>query len=301
MRILKGLLAIASTVILWSLAVVLIKYLSRHFDVATQNWIRYSSASLFLLALSLNHLRELREIVTDKSTLLPVSLVFLFQTLAVHGLYITKSTIASLLMRTSAIFTVLLSYILLKEERRIVRSKPFILGTSIAFVGVAGIYYKPGEVVEWNESFGMILVITGSLAWSGYVVSVKRLLKGRDPLLFTTAVISLSSLMFIPHVMINGNPLRVLDESLEINAILVISGILGVGLGNWMNYIAMKELGAVIPSILRLSIPLFTGVLSFFILGETLLLNEILFGTILLFGCSIVVFYTSRMTIETQS
>lgn len=299
MRALKGLLAIASTVILWSLAVVLIKYLSYYFDVATQNWIRYSSASLFLLFLSLNHLNELKEIITNKSTLIPVFLVFLFQTLTVHGLYITKSTIASLLMRTSAIFTVLLSYALLKEERHIVRSKQFILGTLVAFIGVIGIYYKPGESVEWDESFGMILVIAGSLAWSGYVVSVKKLLKGRDPLLFTTAVISLSSLTFIPHVLMNGNPSQILDESLEVNVILVISGILGVGLGNWMNYIAMKELGAVIPSILCLSIPLFTGILSFLVLGETLLLNEILFGTILLLGCSIVVFYTSKMIIET--
>lgn len=298
---LRGLLAIVSTTILWSLAIVLIKYLSIYFDVATQNWIRYSSASLFLLLLSLSRLRELKETFIDKATLLPAFLVFSFQTLAVHGLYMTKSTIASLLMRTSVVFTVILSYILFKEERHIIKSKQFTLGSLIAFIGVVGIYYKPGEFVEWSESLGTLLVILGSLMWSGYVVSVRKLLKGRDPLLFTTAVISVSSLMFIPHVMINGRPLQILNRTLEVNVILIVSGILGVGLGNWMNYIAMKELGAVIPSVLRLLVPLFTGVLSFLILGETLLLSEIIFGGILLLGCSIVIHHTTRVTIEGQS
>jgi len=301
MHTFKGLLAIASTIILWSLAIVLIKYLSHYFDVATQNWIRYSSASLFLLLLSLNRRKELMRMAFDKSTLLPALLIFTYQTLTVHGLYITKSTIASLLMRTSVVFTVLLSYILFKEERHIIKSKEFILGSLIAFVGVVGIYYRPGEVIGQDESLGMFLVLVGSLVWSGYIVSVRRFLKGRDPLLFTTVVISLSSLLFIPHVIVSGDLLQVLKTTLEVNVILVISGILGVGLGNWMNYIAMKELGAVIPSVLQLLVPLLTGILSFVILGETLLPNEVLFGVILLIGCSIVIWHTTEVTVKAQS
>ena len=294
MGIIKGIFAIISTIMLWSLAVVLIKYLSYFFDVATQNFIRYSTASFFLLVLSLNKLKNLRELFSDKHILIPASFLFLFQTFTVHGLYITKSTIASLLMRTSAIFTILLSYSFFKEERKIIKSKMFILGSIIAFLGVFGIYYEPFSLRNEKEIIGMLLVILGSFMWSCYIISIKKLIKGKDPLIFTIPILASTSIMFIPHVILFGNILDIVKSSFTVNLILVISGILGVGLGNWMNYIAIKELGAVIPAILRLLIPLFTGIFSYIILNEVLTLNEIVFGTFLLFGCGIVMYYTTK-------
>lgn len=295
MRVLKGLLCVAATVVLWSLAVTLIKFLSYHFDVATQNWVRYSSASIFLAALLAGRLSELRALLAERSTLLLALLVFSFQTLTVHGLYLTKTTIASLLMRMNVIFTVALSYALFRDEREVMRSWRFALGVALALAGVAGIHCRPEAPVGEAEALGMALVLLGSLMWSLYVVSIKRFLRGRDPLTLTAAVMAVASLMFVPHVVVAGDPARVLAEPLEINAVLVISGILGVGLGNWLNYVAIRELGAVVPSVLRLLIPLLTGAFSYLLLGETLLPSEAAFGSLIVAGCALIIYHTSRV------
>ncbi|RLE58443.1 MAG: hypothetical protein DRN53_08320, partial [Thermoprotei archaeon] len=55
----RGLIAILVTVILWSLGMVLIKLLSNYFSVNVQNFFRYSSASITLLAISRLNIRKI--------------------------------------------------------------------------------------------------------------------------------------------------------------------------------------------------------------------------------------------------
>lgn len=84
----KPALAAFTASLSWALGVALIKYLSVSFTIIQQNFSRYLTAALFLLAL---HGYFQKKIPLNSKRLAralgPAFLVFLFQTLATTGIY----------------------------------------------------------------------------------------------------------------------------------------------------------------------------------------------------------------------
>ena len=109
----KYLISSLGAVILWSMGIIFIKYLSKYFTVSMQNFLRYLSAALFLLIISLllgkfniNFIkRNFRYIFLAAST------VFLYQTISINGVYLISTTIATILMKLNVFFTSIMAYI----------------------------------------------------------------------------------------------------------------------------------------------------------------------------------------------
>ncbi|MBO3758086.1 MAG: DMT family transporter, partial [Candidatus Brockarchaeota archaeon] len=108
------------------------------------------------------------------------------------------------------------------------------------------------------------------------------------PLSITTNVFLFSGLMYLPFSVLTGGVYKVFNESLTINFLLVISGILSIGVGNFLNYYAIQELGASLSTNLQLLIPVVTGILSITILNEPMPFNKVLFSLLTLIGCWLV-------------
>ncbi len=285
----RGYMAVAATIILWAWAVVFIKILSFFLDPVTQNFYRYLSATMFLYVLSgIRHERGGR-VPSIITLVLPATFVFLFQMFTVYGLYLTSPTVAALIMRTNAIFVNIMAYILVKEERAIISSKMFVVGLLLGLIGAMGLTAcEGGDVGGISLDVGALLILAGTLFWASYVISIRILVKEAEPLKLTTRVFTLASSFFLPAVLLAGDVYRPLRLSWEINLLLLGSGVLCVGLGNFMNYIALKELGASVTSSLQLLIPLFTGIFSYITLGERLSLLHMMFGAMLLVGCGLI-------------
>jgi len=222
--------------------------------------------------------------------LIPALLVFSYQMFTVYGIYLTTPTIASLIMRTNVIFINIMSFILFEEERRIIRRRNFLLGLVLAFIGVIGISLKGanyGKLISFD--IGALMVLLGTIFWASYIISIKILLRRTEPLPLTAIVFSIASIIFLPTTLFLGEIDKVIKVTLSIDLLLIGSGILCVGIGNFINYIAIKELGAATTSSLQLMIPLFTGIFSYIVIGETLSQGELLFGGLLLLGCGIII------------
>jgi len=289
--VIKGILAALTAVVLWALGVVLIKYLSYSFSVMFQNFFRYFSASIIMLIIYLYTNKKKLYFSKDsfKKSLLPAFLVFVFQTVTVHGIYLTKASIASFLIRLNVIFVAIISFFLFEEERKKLLNKKYLVSIFLSMIGVSGLTLRATTLYTGlSLDMGALLVLIGSVFWAFYGISINSFIRNEDPLLFTTLVFSNATIMFLPTILFN------LNENTGISSyntffILVISGILSIGIGNWMNMIAIKELGIVTASLIQQVIPFLAALFSYFMLGETLTLAELMFGLLIVVGVLLII------------
>jgi len=288
----KGLLAAYSAITVWALGLVLIKYLACYFQVFSQNFYRYSSAALTLLLLANSTGKGgglfKRELLCR--LLLPAFLVFLFQNAVVTGIYLTSTITAALILRLNVVLVNLFAYVLFREERRLIASKYYLLGFTLSLLGVVGVTLGGSSCEDYGFTIdmGASLVLLGTLFWALYLVSIKKLLAKNDPLSLSSIVFTESSILFFPLAMYSNGLKEIFYAPPEVIAILFFSGALSVGLGNWMNYIAIRELGVALPSTLGLLTPLLTAIFSYLLLGEMLTARQVIFGGLIILGCLLV-------------
>jgi drug/metabolite transporter (DMT)-like permease len=281
------------TIFLWSLGNIFIAYLNLFFDNYTQNFFRYISAALTLLLFSLafNKNKYFSSLKNVKTLTIPILTVFVFQIFNVYGIAFTTPTIATLITRLSVIFVDVFSFFLFSEERVTLTNKNFIVGTLLSFFGVFGVVLVGSSLFYSNELFfiGVLFLILTSILWAIYIVSIKIALRNSDPLSTTTNVFLISGVMYLPFSVLTGGLYKVLNEDLAINFLLIASGILSIGIGNFLNYYAIQELGASLSTNLQLLIPIVTGILSMIVLNEPMPTSKVIFSLLALVGCWLVI------------
>lgn len=280
------------TILLWSLGNIFIAYLNLFFDNYTQNFFRYISAAITLLifSLALNRNKYFSSLKNLKTLTVPILTVFIFQIFNVYGIVFTTPTIGTLITRLSVIFVDIFSFFLFSEERVTIMNKKFIVGTLLSFLGVIGVVLSGSSLFYSSQMFfiGVLLLILTSILWATYIVSVKVALRNSDPLSVSTNVFLISGAMYFPFSVLTGGVYKVFSESLAINFILVVSGILSIGIGNFLNYYAIQELGASLSTNLQLLIPIVTGILSVITFNEPMPFYKVVFSLLTLVGCWLV-------------
>jgi drug/metabolite transporter (DMT)-like permease len=280
------------TVFLWALGYIFIAYLGLFFDNYTQNFFRFTSAAFFLLLLSLafNKKEFLSSFENMRAILIPAVIVFVFQVFNVYGIVLTTPTIGTLITRLSVIFVDLFSFLLFPEERGTIRDRNFVIGTVIALAGMSGVVLSGSGLFYPSDSsstylLGILSLLITSVLWAAYVVSSKVLLRSVDPLSASTSVFLISGALYLPFSVISGGILDVLRVSPSIIFLLILSGILSVGIGNFLNYYAIQRLGASTTSNMQLLVPVVVGVLSVLIFNEPMSREKTIFSFVTLVGC----------------
>ena len=124
----------------WSLGPIFIKYLTGYLDSWTQNLLRYSVACLFWLPFLLFFMKNNR---VDKSiwrwALLPAVSNVVMQTLWAAGFYYIDPAFFVLLTKFSIIWIAGFSIIFFVDERPLLKSYRFWLGTFLSIIGVIGV------------------------------------------------------------------------------------------------------------------------------------------------------------------
>lgn len=285
----KAIAALTLSMLIWSWGNIIIKILSSHYDAITQSFYRYIIASSFLLTalLVLNKLSfsELRKQIPK--LIWPSILVTLHQISFVMGVYRTSAVVAGLIARLNVIFVPALSFLFLVEERRVIKSLSFLLGTSLSLLGVVGVVLGKSSSATAETNQGAFLVAFSMLFWSSYAIRAKRLMNGISPLTLATLMPLVSCLTIFPLTLIFGDLTEVVRVPLKLNVLLLISAVVPIGIGNALYYYSVKHLGASITESSSLLIPLLTGIWSFLVLDEKLASIQMVFGLILIFGCFI--------------
>lgn len=287
----KGLSYLIITSLIWAWPTIFIKILGNDFDAITQSFFRYAAASVVLFGWTYLFIRKefMKAIVDFKQFILPAILVVLYQILFVIGIYFTSAIVSNLLTKSSVVFTMLFSFLLFHDEKIIMKSKQFIIGTLLAIIGVSGVIIGRNGLTIDSFNTGVFLLILAALSWGMYTISIKKLVNKIEPFVVTTFVIFFATLLFFPLVIFFGDIGKVFEVSSFTNLLLFGSGILCVGIGNMFYYKDINYLGTARTSSFVLITPLITGIISFFILGEILTLVQILFGVVLIAGCFLLI------------
>jgi len=285
-----GILATLATAFIWAWPMIFIRMLSYDFDIYTQSFYRYLSACVFFLIFSMIFMRHelVRAARNVKLLVVPSLLVAFFQMFNVAGVYMTNASVVGIANRINTLFIVLFSYLLFSEERRVIKSRYFIIANLFVITGIAGLTMGATELdLEFN--MGVVMVLIGAVFWAAYIISLRRIVNTLEPLGAFPIIQFLAALVFLPIVLVSGDLLKVAEVSIQTNIILVVSGVICVGLGNITNYIAIKHLGSTIPASILTFKPILTILFAYIILGEVLTTFQLLSGLLLLVGCWIIV------------
>jgi len=286
----KGFIFLSIAAFAWGWPNVLIKLLSTEFDAVTQAFFRYLSAGItvFILCFIFDRQKLVVARQNIKMLVVPVIVVTAHQITFVSGVYMTSAVTASLIAKLNAIFIPALSFVVLIEERYVIKNSAFLSGTFLALIGVAGVIFGRGYSPGDSANLGAVMLIFSMLLWSIYAVMIKRVVEHIEPLAITAIVPLMSCVLFLPIVVLHGDFHRIVEVSMTSRLLLFGSGLIAIGIGNVCYYSALKHIGPSIASSFLLVTPLLTGGLSFFILDERLTGIQLAFSSVLLFGCFVI-------------
>jgi drug/metabolite transporter (DMT)-like permease len=269
----------------WTVGPIFIKFLTGFVDVWTQNLLRYLSACLFWLPFLLFTIKKgALERNIWRRALLPSLVNIVMQSLSIAAYYYLHPGFIMLLLQSSVIWIAGFSFVFFAEERVLVKSKRFWLGTTLSVIGVVGVLLFKADFAATKTLTGIALTLVAAGMWAVYTISVKIAFKDIDSrrgfsVISIYTVIGLCAIAFI-----FGRP----GECLKMEAwpwlCVVISGILAIALSHVLYYVAIKRIGATIPVLILLAQPFAVFALSRVVFGEVLNGYQLVFGAILLTG-----------------
>ena len=165
---LMAVLSLATAIFFWSSVPLLLKFFSHRLDAWTVNGLRYTFAALFWLPYVLRHVHEVppgRNIWKDA---LPPAIIHLVGQM-LFGLtpYFNDATVINFVSRSSFLFTTLLGFSLLREERPLARRPLFWVGFGGTAAGLIALYIG-GLGTTSTSAAGMILLIVTASCWGFY-------------------------------------------------------------------------------------------------------------------------------------
>jgi len=286
-RVWLGRLALLAAVLIWSTPPVFQYWLSGPFDAWAQNFYRYVAGFFtmvpFLVWMSWRAPQSLTrsEWLGCAVAAVPNVIHQVAQTMAV---VLILPGVYALLGRISVIITAVLVVIFFADERWIARSAKFQLGTALALVGVAGLVWTPGAGLGALPAKGLWLALFAATGWATYGVLVKKFTARTGPTLGFGVISFFTALFLLPLMLLFGDVSSILRVDAWTNFVLFGSGMLAVGVGHWLYYVGIRELGAAPAQSALLLCPLGTMLLSAELFGESFSGTQMAAGGILLLG-----------------
>ncbi|MBD5236161.1 MAG: DMT family transporter [Bacteroidales bacterium] len=184
-----------------------------------------------------------------------------------YALTLTSTGNVSLLASIAPIFTTFLVALIYRQKIK----AGVLIGSVVAFAGVACIIFSHGESVELHPE-GDILALSAALCWAIYTVAVKRLIPFYNSLFITRKLFFYGVITALPLLFLQREPLHLNvlfdfshPEFISNFLFLVIMCSLAAYL-IWNE--AMKYLGPVAANNYLYFQPLTTMVAAYFMLGE---------------------------------
>jgi len=206
--------------------------------------------------------------------------IFSYMILLNYGSVTVVSGVASFIIASSPVFTIIMSRLVLKE---IVRPISWI-GVAVSFCGLVVIMLSQTE--GFTFSLGVLLILGAAIATSGHNVMQRSFLKKYTSLEATTYTVLAATafmLIFAPNLVreLPGSPLNV-------NLIVAYMGIFPAALGylTWNVALSYAEKTTHVTVFLYLS-PFLSSLLGFFWLGETFSLWTLLGGIVIIAGMAL--------------
>ncbi len=291
--------ALIGTLFFWGIVPLFLKYFTDYIDGWTANAIRYPfSAFLYLPWLWIAYRRGKLTKQTWKLALLPVLFNLIGQTLWAWTPYFIDPGLMSFLSRLSVLWVVLISFLLFRDERTLIKSTHFWLGLSLVVIGFMGMILGDNHTFGGTTAVGIAMIFFCSIFTAGYQVFVRYNLRHVDSRTAFGMVSSLTSIGLIGTALGFGHPEQAFQLPSTVLLLILISSFLGIALSHFLFYFAVKRLGVAICSSTNLTGAFVAALGSLLIFKETLTPLQWLAGIILITGSMILIRSQKDMQLE---
>ena len=275
----------------WALAPIFIRQLSTVYDPHTQNLLRYASAALPLLLISVIWFREdLAAAFRGYKGMLGIAALNVVQqhvwTLGCAG---STATTAQLVTKLSIVFIILFSFFLFHEERSVIKSRIYQFGTLLSFAGAAAVISdNPASIVP-NLDFPTLMLLATAILWAVYTVWAKHLVMNVHPVPMFTVLSVYTTIGFAVLSPATGDISRLVTAGWQPAVIGIVSGLIPIAWAHPSFHYAQKHLGSALCSSVALFNPLVTYAVAMWIFpDEHLVLTQWLGAALLLLGTFLV-------------
>lgn len=286
----------------WALAPIFIRYVARVYDPHTQNLLRYGSAAVPLTIISLIWFRK--DLVAAfrgyKGMLGIAALNVLQQHVWTLGCAGSTATTAQLVSKLSVVFVILFSFFLFHEERGVIRSPFYLIGTVLSFLGAAAVISDDPSTVVPRLDFPTVMLLLTAVLWAIYTVWAKHLVMDVHPVPMFTVLSIYTTAGFALLASRTGHVSMIVSAGWRFAAISVVSGLIPIALAHPTFHFAQRRLGSAWCSSVALFNPLITYAIALWVFpDEHMVLTQWLGAALLLVGTLLVVFAGRRNKVST--
>jgi len=271
-------------------------------DAWTVNGVRYTVGALFWLPVVVLMLRDKE---TDslirprggvwRDALIPSAINLVGQTGWAITPYYLEAGVIGFVYKLHFLFTIVFGFILIREERPVVRDPWFIAGALVCFGGVAAMFVQNVRLEGAQSAIGMTILIASTILFGAYAVMVRRCMVGY-PARLSFGVISLytaSGLLALMFALGEYTALR--DVKPAMLALVGISAITGIAFAHVLYYRAIQGMGAIVSTGLLMATPFVTLVGAVLVLSERMSMLQAVGGLLVVAGGVMLVIAQSRI------
>lgn len=254
----------------WVSSPLFIKHFAHSIDAWTSNGWRYGFSALLWLPVLIGALFTGRiggRLL--KAAIVPSLFNAAGQSLFASAHYLIDPGLLTFGLRLQLVFVTLVAAILFVPERRLIRTRTFLVGLTLVFGGTLSTIVLDARFGERATTLGVLLAVGSGVLFAGYALSVRYFTSQEHPI-FSFAVISLYTaglLVIGMWALGEGSGRQVLELSRGEQGLLALSSVIGIALGHVFYYVSIQRLGiAVTAGVIQLQ-PVLVAILSATILG----------------------------------
>lgn len=277
----KAFISLFLVSVLWGINYPISSYLLQGFSPVFLSTVRICFTSLFLIIVAIIHKGMKRPTLSEWKYLVGVGIfgTLLNQTFYFTGLHHTTPANASLIISLAPIATILLERVIFKVKFTIKKST----GAIVSLIGVFSIIGVANGSI--GISWGDFNILIAMLCLSISLLFIRGLAKTMNSFIITVYATVLGSVLMIPAAgvesIVSGS---VISHSPFMWILLISAGIIAQGVaGFWWNN-GVAKVGAGTASMFMNIQPFVAILASHFILGNHIMLTQIIGGILVLLG-----------------
>jgi drug/metabolite transporter (DMT)-like permease len=273
-----------------------IRYLKDSYSALFQTASRYLVSLVVLWAFNLagrgrsGAPAELKAMIRLWPRLLLVALAnYAFQVSFTYGFYLLYPGVGTLIHQSSVLFSVTLAAALFADERAMLRTAGFMVGLAAAIAGVVLTIVGGRRFGTLEFGLGVLLMLGSAACWALLGALIRKWLGRVSPAFAVSTILTMVTPLFFITLAATEGGVHLPAAPPGAWVVLVLSGLVGVGLGHSLYYRCMPVLGLAVSSSLSLLIPLLVVVASRLVFGERLTPLQLIGGVTLLGGSYLVI------------
>jgi len=273
-------------IIVWALAFPFIKLSLQDLSYTSLTILRFtivSIVSLIIIALQPKRFSPLQ-----KKDIIPIFLIGFLGVMMYHfGLnygeqYVTAG-VASLLIATIPVFTIILSIIFLKEKL----TRNILIGVLIALVGVIiiSLWGTQNTSFEITHLAGALAILMAAFMGSFYTIAGKKLLTRYSALSLTLYAMLLGSLVLLPTLLFTPTFIEEITHlPLTTWYAVLFLGLCSTVIGYILWYIALEKKTVSEVSVYLYGIPVLSTIISYLLFNDQITIYFLLGGALVIIG-----------------